>query len=375
MKRGTPTLEHLTTELKREPIPELDWERIETRILARIGDGHAARSGFGWPKTAVALAAAAVLLLFAGSRYFRWALPAPAAPPSAAVAAGHVDGDRLSLGEWIESGETPRVVDHPGRATWTLAPNSRARLVATGAYLTVLLDAGSVVAEVVPRATPESFAVEVQQTRIAVHGTIFQVELADARVRVAVRQGTVVVGSALERGHTKGFLLAAPTAGTFSLDGAKSGQIDGTEPEPAERVPSTSPRVSAARTTPTVTPSATGAPMLEPGQSDRSVEPTAPSASAPPPGLVTSDAAAEQVVGAVDKCFAAHTPPRGDMLISVTFDLSIRFGPSGRVTGLTFDPPLLPAVERCSREAAARLPPLPASGQGFSMRRRVSLSR
>jgi hypothetical protein len=286
------------------------------------------------------------------------------------VASGHADGERLSLGDWVESGDLPHSVEHPGRAHWTLAPHSRARLVSTGDYLTILLAAGSALVEVVPRALPESFAVEVQQTRIAARGTVFSVELAGAAVRVAVRRGTVVVGPALARGHTKGFVLTAPTAGTFSLDGAKSGQIDNSEPAGAAELP-TSPRSGAVRAAPAVPSTGTpsdGIARSAPGGG------TEPSASATPVGPATFEAVAEQVIGAVNGCFAAHTPARGDMLVSVTFDLIIQFGPSGAVSDLAFEPPLVPAVEHCSHEASAKLR-APASDHGGSVRRSVTLHR
>jgi hypothetical protein len=286
------------------------------------------------------------------------------------VASGQADGEHLSLGDWVESGELPHSVEHPGRARWTLAPHSRARLVSTGDYLTVMLAAGSVLVEVVPRALPESFAVEVQQTRIAARGTVFSVELAGALVRVAVRRGTVVVGPTLARGYTKGFVLTAPTAGTFSLDGAKSGQIDSSEPARAAEPPGPSPRSSTGRAAPAVSS------MAAPSDGTARSTPvgTAPSASASPVGPATFEAAAEQVIGSLNGCFAAHTPARGDMLVSVTFDLTIEFGPSGVVSDLAFEPPLVPAVERCSREASAKLR-APASDRGGAVRRRVTLHR
>jgi len=286
------------------------------------------------------------------------------------VASGHADGERLGLGDWVESGELPHSVEHSGRARWTLAPHSRARLVGTGDYLTVQLAAGSVLVEAVPRELPESFAVEVQQTRIATRGTIFSVELAGAQVRVAVRRGTVVVGPALTRGHTTGFVLTAPTAGTFSLNGAKSGQIDGSETIRTAELPTTSPRSSTGRALPAVPSVATPA---EAARRSESAGP-GPSASATPIGRATFEATAEEVIAAVNGCFAAHTPPRGDMLVSVTFDLTIKFGPNGTVSELAFEPPLVPAVERCSRDASARLR-APESDRGGMVRRSVTLHR
>jgi hypothetical protein len=371
MDSGFRALERLTAELKSEEGPELDWARLETRLLEQIGEQRpAAPRVRGRAGAAIASLAAAVLLLLLGSWYFRSPHRPAASPQPVQVASGHADGERLSLGDWVESGDLPHSVEHPGRARWTLAPHSRARLVGTGDYLTVQLAAGSVMVKAEPRELPESFAVEVQQTRIATRGTVFSVELVGAQVRVAVRRGTVVVGPALTRGHTTGFLLTAPTAGTFSLDGAKSGQIDGSEPVRTGVLPSTSPRSSAGRPTPAV-PS-----VAAPSEAARSSEPAAPgpSASAAPIVQATCEATAEKVIAAVNGCFAAHTPPRGDMLVSVTFDLTIRFGPNGAVSELAFEPPLVPAVERCSRDASAQLR-APVSDRGGVVRRSVTLHR
>ena len=371
MDPGFRALERLTAELKSEKGPDLDWARLETRLFERIGEQRAAvPRARGRTGAAIASLAAAVVLLLFGSWYFRAPHRPAVSPHPVAVASGHADGERLALGDWVESGELSHSVEHPGRARWTLAPHSRARLMGTGDYLTVQLVTGSLLVEVEPRELPESFAVEVQQTRIAARGTIFSVELVGAQVRVAVRRGTVVVGPALSRGHTTGFVLTAPTAGTFSLDGAKSGQIDGSEPVRTAEPPRTSPRSSTGRATPGV-PS-----VAAPSESARGSESVGPgpSASATPVGRATFEATAEKIVAAVNGCFAAHTPPRGDMLVSVTYDLTIKFGPNGAVSELAFEPPLVPAVERCSRDASARLR-APASDRGGVVRRSVTLHR
>ncbi len=371
--RPHPALERLTAELRAEPVPELDWARLEARVLARVERPRTAPAG---PRRALApavLAAAAVLLTL-GAWYLRSAHRPIADHSPLPLVSTDLDGQRLGLGDWIETQDSPRSVQHPGRAKWTLAPHSRARLLSKGDTVTVVLEAGAVLAEVVKTGKPESFAVEVKQTRIAARGTVFTVELTGARVRVAVRQGTVVVGSTLAPGHTEGFLLSAPKAGTFSLDGARTGQIDGDEPPHTAGLPGGGPRGTVARAQ-SSGPAASGSTLVAGADSARPAvgEPlgSASLAGTAQPGF---DAALEQVISAVNGCFAAQTPPRGDMWVSVTFLLATSFSPDGALSELSFDPPLLPAVERCSREAAAKVH-APRSEAGGAVRRTVTLHR
>src|SRR5205085_6851243 len=90
--------------------------------------------------------------------------------------------------------------------------------------LTIELAYGSVHADVVPRAEGEAFAVEIEHTRVAVHGTSFTVSREGDRVVVEVAHGSVAVGPTGHPGSTQGWLLVGPDQASFSLDGARDAE-------------------------------------------------------------------------------------------------------------------------------------------------------
>ena len=114
------------------------------------------------------------------------------------------------------------VYDEPGVVSLALAPNSRIEVVAndlgttehTGG-VTVALSRGSLHADVTPRTEGEVFAVEVERTRIAVHGTSFTVSREGDRVIVDVAHGSVAVGPVGHPGATHGWLVVGPDRASF----------------------------------------------------------------------------------------------------------------------------------------------------------------
>ncbi|MEI9949618.1 MAG: FecR domain-containing protein [Pseudomonadota bacterium] len=76
-----------------------------------------------------------------------------------------------------------------------------------------------------PNPKPETFAVEVGGTRVAVHGTAFRVERVAERVQVEVSEGTVAV-EASGTHSSPAFLLRRNSRGTFALDG-HTGSVEG----------------------------------------------------------------------------------------------------------------------------------------------------
>ena len=104
-----------------------------------------------------------------------------------------MNGDQLALGTRLTAGDRALVVEHHGRASWTLEPHATARVSDAGEFLTITLESGALSATVVPNPKPETFAVEVGGTRVAVHGTAFRVE----------RTGEQRAGGG-QRGHRRG---------------------------------------------------------------------------------------------------------------------------------------------------------------------------
>src|SRR5688572_9839096 len=212
-------LRRVVREARSDGVPELDWDDLETSLMRRVKSSESVRAtSVAWRPLALFGLAAAGAALAIGMYVNR---PAPAAPTasktSSASSDSSRDGDELALGAAIDASDAPVRVRHRGRARWTLGPHSTAKLVERAERLTVRLETGSVVAEVVPSLGRDSFAIEVGQARVSVHGTIFKVELKGDRIRVAVAEGTVAVGP---RGSTlaPSFVLDAGAQGDFALD-------------------------------------------------------------------------------------------------------------------------------------------------------------
>jgi ferric-dicitrate binding protein FerR (iron transport regulator) len=219
-------LGRLIVELRAEPAPELDWDRVEARLLRE--PRTAARSATSelanrlrWP--AMALVAAAAVFAVVKRPH----APVAVAPPKAAaqLARGPLNGDTLALGTHITAGNQAVVVEHQGRARWTLEPHATAFVSNAGEFLTVQLESGALSAAVVPNTKPETFAVEAGGTRVAVHGTAFRVERSGDRVLVQVSEGTVAV-EPTQTHSNPAFLLGRDSRGNFALDG-RSGSVEG----------------------------------------------------------------------------------------------------------------------------------------------------
>ncbi len=266
----------MVDELRAEPPPELSWDAVEQRLLSRIGGRWIEPSGVASSaSTAEArdpspidlasararahtrttsplmrvfgfAAAAAVLALGVGSMTSNSALPSAAAPVRHVVEATQVaaapgnagarDLSTLRPGDVVEAGDAPVSFAQAGLAQWTLAPGSTVRVRSVGVGHTVVLERGSLRAEVTPRdpseGLVEAFAVEVGGTRVAVHGTAFSVTIVDGasaiegkRVVVDVEHGAVAVGPVGYAGATTGHLLVGPSRASFSLDGGRSARL------------------------------------------------------------------------------------------------------------------------------------------------------
>ncbi|HEY6723189.1 MAG TPA: FecR domain-containing protein [Polyangiaceae bacterium] len=216
-------------EVKRNAPDELDWKLVESRLLARLDRdpvrppvrrGHWLGVGVA---AGVALAAAVMLLVMS----VREPAPQPSADvPVLAVDSGTltnaatVDSDTLTEGRRFVAGAAGTSVKQPGLAEWLLTRGSSAEVKALHPAVVIQLQAGTLQAEVVPSAAPESFVVEVGGLRVAVHGTVFSVtrEGDDALVRVS--EGVVSVGRVGQEPTT---LLRAPASARFAATGARAG--------------------------------------------------------------------------------------------------------------------------------------------------------
>jgi hypothetical protein len=370
------------------PLPSLDWDRIESSLLAQVvGDAETSPhlDGSATPRRivafhvtspwTVAFASAAAVALIAGSSFTsRRASSADthrAASSGAEGVQGITLGDTLKPGDSAISRDRSLAYQKAGLVTFTLAPESSIEIVADekgGAApgpLTIALGRGSVHAEVTPQAEGEAFAVEVGQTRVAVHGTSFTVSREADRVTVEVTHGSVAVGPTGHPGATQGWLLVGPEHATFSLDGAREAEWLGTPPARGEVTTSRAPSRTAppssegkpARTASAGAPSSSGHAghvLVDHAESNR---PSDESATVEAPQVVDprsleqrDKATAAAILKELETCYQRQVSSFG-VSFSIRSSLRLSILPSGTIREGVFDPPLSPTLMTCARQA------------------------
>ena len=343
-------LDRLVLELREAPTPELDWERVEARLMREPKPEQ--RSSLAQFMSRVRMPA--VALVAAATAVFVFAHhPAPApvatAKPIAKLASGPLNGDQLALGTRITAGNQNVVVEHAGRAKWTLEPHSTAFVSNAGEFLTVQLESGALFAAVVPNTKAETFAVETGGTRVAVHGTAFRVERAAERVLVQVSEGTVAVEPT--QTHTDpSFLLRRDSRGNFALDG-RTGSVEGNASVVVRDPGPQSHRVIAA---PASVPHA-AAPVVRspahaaaPAPAQNAPSTTVDSQTLPQqPSISNIENGVSSAVGLLSGCFRNKASSAGNR-VSATTGMTLAVTGEGTVQSVTFSPPLEPAVEDCA---------------------------
>lgn len=355
-------LKKLVDEARRDGVPDLEWNAVETALLARIADGERAPLEVARRRSwLVPAALAAFASLAAGALFLR--LGTPSAPgsrnaenttvsPAPADRQEMVDGDALSSGAVVTSRDQAVVVRHVDHVTWTLAPESLAHVEAVGDVIALSLDRGTLSARVTKILRPESFVVRVEKSRIAVHGTAFRIDRLEKSVRVEVTEGVVAIGPVGGRS----FELPAPGSVVVSFDGVRSDD--------------TAPSAPTMRGAAAITATASNRPSEAGAAADAAAKPIAARSGPTPnegPGV-------ERVIQAVRRCLSENTVTGGDLRVSVRTRLSLRVQATGHVGEVLFDPPLAPAVQAC---VGARVGSIGfvASHDGFALERIIELER
>lgn len=363
-------LDRMILELREQPNPVLDWERIETRLLRepRPERKSAARSFLNrlrLPAAGLVAVAAVATLVMARQQ----PVPVPARQ-TAKLSSAPVNGDQLALGTRITAGNQPLVVDHPGRAHWTLEPHATALVTNAGEFLTVKLESGALSAVVVPNPKPETFAVEVEGTRVAVHGTAFRVERVAERVQVEVSEGTVAVEPSGTH-SAPAFLLRRDSRGDFALDG-HTGSVEGN----ASAVVADSGSKSH-RTVATALPSTHGhgpTPAAPRAKPEVSSEPVAQVQALPvQPSISDIESGVSSALVLMNRCFHDQTRSTGNR-VSASTGLTLSVAGDGTIQSVTFAPPLAPAVEDCAVTGLRSLT-FAHSVEGVTFTRLLELSR
>jgi len=362
------TLRRLVRDARAEPAPELDWARLEQRLLVEAGRRAvpAKRSRYPYAWGALAVAAAVVLWLL-GTHPRAAVSPAPDASMEISGSLQQL-ADTDEVGTRYEATTREVTVRHVDRAKWTLDKGSSALLAGKGDVIRVRLERGSVLSEVVPNPKPETFVVEAAGVRVAVHGTVFRVALEGGRVLVDVREGTVGVGPL---GDTPAFLLKAPAHGNFAADG-RSGSIDGRWVSAGQAHPAGPPKPPPVRSASASASASPSAPATTGG-----ALPVAPVASADLPSEPSINDIESGIARIVDKtsdCFARHTQSADGVQITVHTALSLQILADGAVTNVDFQPPLSPAAEACAA-ASMKQVRFAASKQGTTVTRLLELKK
>ena len=390
-------LRAMIEELRAEAPPELPWAVVERELMLEVAkrDAESAAREAARPRSAFlqtfAFAAAAALIALGVSTAGGGAEPTAATrrePVTVDIAQiqaapgepGAHDLAQVNAGDVIVAGAAPVSFRREGVVAFTLAPSSRITVRSVGdshgVGTTVQLEQGAIHAEVTPRAASEglieAFAVEVDRTRVAVHGTAFSVGRTETGILVDVEHGTVVVGPAGNVGVTAGHILVGPSRASFSLDGSRGARFLPRDPAPLvaaapprdavalappgsadaiaavnpQEVVVVAPGVHAAipahvEVAPALAPapSATGAP---------DVAVVAPAIPAPPAAL------SEAVIAArLRQCFErSYASDSGSAVpLSVVSTLHISLQADGSVKSAIFNPPLKPELMACAGRA------------------------
>ncbi len=393
-------LDRVVAEAREAFRPEaVDWDEIDQALFARLeAEGRAARDraarerGQIWIGAAAALAAAVIVLVLLVRPGRLTSQDGDGSGIAATLLA--VDGDgqiyvngapasvgtSLRRGDVIEGRGARATFVRPGRFTILVEPGARAVVARVEAPLVLTLEQGAVDAQVVPVANGEAFAVDIDGSRVAVHGTRLRVARDGGRVTVDLSEGVVSVGRAPRVGSVLGTLVTAPAHAEFA-----AADIRGTmavihdpaavrEPEtgfdsvvsPAPPTAVVNPPASARSSMPFVEPrpavnAAPKAGAAAPAES--AVEPPAPSSSASPvvepapaPAVAPPgpDPDAENTVArAVRACISEHPKPAG-VTVVVSTTLHLWVGNDGNVHSARFEPPVAPDINACAAEPIYR---------------------
>ncbi len=350
-------LEQLVNVARSEPLPAIDFDRVQA--VARqswIKSGVAHRQPTLHWRWASAVAVA--VSFFIGGWYGRahhQALPASATSHYAPVQP--LDGRVLLVGQRLDAEREPLIVNHPGVAKWTLAPQGVARIASKGEYLTIVLDVGRIDAAVIPSKLPESFAVEAGNLRVAVHGTEFSVEKTDSFVDVAVSEGTVVVGPVGQPGRTQGTQLTASQTRRFAID--SDARTQPTLAPPAPGVSRSRTPGPVASSLPNSSPVVASTPTAESPLSDR-------------PSRVELETALDTARAAAAHCFAqakAGEPTHDShVMVRVETQLSVSLAANGAIDEISFVPPVPEAILDCTRREVAGFSSSPSKQGGLASR-------
>lgn len=357
-----------------DPAPRVDWKAVDAKLFARIEEERRAeRARFapqrrrGWTLAGVGLAAAAAIVaLLAGRTREPFGAEGNAAIESAGSVIGiegggallidgkpAANGAGLRLGDVLEAEGARAIVERAGKVTLTLEPGSKAVVTHVQGALILALERGAVEAQVVPVAAGEAFAVDVEGSRVAVHGTHLRVARDGERVVVDLNEGVVSIGDAPRAGSVLGALLNAPAHAEF-MAANPAGTLTQTHAPAAVRAPEVQPPATASLSLATQRPasSASRAPSAPPGEARSEVQ-SPPGTSAKPAAAQPEPSPEQAISNAVRACMAGQ-PRTDNVTVLVSTTLRLDLADDGTVRLARFEPPVAPDVNACSAQAIDR---------------------
>lgn len=360
-KRAEALLERLVECARNERPPQLDAAAIEAAVFARVTRSSVdsivvlkQRSRrYLWAATALAAAAA---LAIVATRFHSPAAELDASPHRGRIAQDSaIDGALLGLDQVLEAHDSDLVIRHGSIAIWRLSAKGRAHVVENGPRVSIALERGRIDAEVVPQLQPETFAVEVERTRVAVHGTVFSVERRGDTADIIVKEGSVRLGSVEKRGSNQGPLIEAPTRMSVDITPVRH-EADAVSPRPHA-----APRA--------LLPSA-AKPIASAPEAAKTAQPNLPER----PTAGETERVWELVAQTISECFASNTTGDPNVRVSFGTQVNIRLAPDGAVSVGSLNPPVPQAVFECYESRLSQLT-TPATVEGATVSRPKVLTR
>lgn len=274
---------------------------------------------------------------------------------------GAAPGASVRLGDGIETRGSEATLVREGAANIVIEPNSRLLVRQVSGTLVLSLERGALEARVVPVSAGEAFAVDVADSRIAVHGTVLRVARVGDHAAVDLLEGVVSVGAAPRFGQLLGSLITAPAHVEFSVDDAVKTLNVSHDPSLVRSVPLS----AASATTPAAhfeeperslrsrsepNPLRPATPAVSPGHLDNNRGPTPNLQGAATPEVGSN----ESVEAAVVACMRER-PRAENVTVVVSTTLYLDVGDDGAVRTARFDPPVLPEVNGCAAAAIYKM--------------------
>jgi ferric-dicitrate binding protein FerR (iron transport regulator) len=269
---------------------------------------------------------------------------------------GATPGASVRLGDGVETRGAEATLVREGAANIVIEPNSRLLVRQVSGTLVLSLERGALEARVMPVSAGEAFAVDVADSRIAVHGTVLRVARVGDHAAVDLVEGVVSVGPAPRFGQLLGSLITAPAHVEFSIADAVKTLNVSHDPSLVRSVPLSAASATAVpthleeperslRSRSESSPLRPPAPAVSPGHLDgRSPAPNVQGATTPEVG------ANESVEAAVVTCMRER-PRAENVTVVVSTTLYLDVGDDGAVRSARFDPPVLPEVNGCAAAA------------------------